>query len=42
MPERDEEIQILEKEMIEYQQTVLAPQGDLVLAKRRLIQPNTG
>ncbi len=37
--ERDEEIQILEKEMIEYQQDRFGPQGDLVLQKRRLIQP---
>jgi len=33
------EIQILEKEMIEYQQDRFGPQGDLVLQKRRLIQP---
>ena len=37
--EREEEIQILEKEMIEYQQDRFGPQGDLVLQKRRLIQP---
>ncbi len=37
--EREEEIQILEKEMIEYQQNRFGPQGDLVLQKRRLIQP---
>ena len=37
--ERDEEIQILEREMIEYQQDRFGPQGDLVLQKRRLIQP---
>ncbi len=37
--ERQEEIQILEKEMIEYQQDRFGPQGDLVLQKRRLIQP---
>lgn len=37
--EREEEIQILEKEMIEYQQDRFGPQGDLVLQKQRLIQP---
>lgn len=37
--ERQEEIQILEKEMIDYQQDRFGPQGDLVLQKRRLIQP---
>src|SRR5680860_632500 len=37
--EREEEIQILEKEMIQYQQDRFGPQGDLVLQKRRLIQP---
>ncbi len=37
--EREEEIQILEKEMIGYQQDRFGPQGDLVLQKRRLIQP---
>ncbi|WP_299321169.1 OmpH family outer membrane protein [uncultured Maribacter sp.] len=37
--EREEEIQILEREMIEYQQDRFGPQGDLVLQKRRLIQP---
>ncbi len=37
--EREEEIQILEKEMIEYQQDRFGPQGDLVLLKRQLIQP---
>jgi len=37
--EREEEIQILEKEMIEYQQDRFGPQGDLVLQKRRLVQP---
>ena len=34
--EREEEIQILEKEMIEYQQDRFGPQGDLVLQKRQL------
>jgi len=29
----------LEREMIEYQQDRFGPQGDLVLQKRRLIQP---
>lgn len=37
--EREEEILVLEKEMIEYQQDRFGPQGDLVLQKRRLIQP---
>ena len=37
--ERDEEIQILEKETVEYQQNRFGPQGDLVLQKRQLIQP---
>ena len=37
--EREEEIQILEKESVEYQQNRFGPQGDLVLQKRRLIQP---
>jgi Skp family chaperone for outer membrane proteins len=37
--EREEEIQILEKEMVEYQQDRFGPQGDLVLQKRQLIQP---
>ncbi len=37
--ERDEDIQLLQKEMIEYQQDRFGPQGDLVLQKRRLIQP---
>ena len=37
--ERTEEIQILEKEMLEYQQDRFGPNGDLVLQKQRLIQP---
>ena len=37
--EREEGIQILEKEMLEYQQDRFGPQGDLVLQKRQLIQP---
>ncbi|MEP4947090.1 MAG: OmpH family outer membrane protein, partial [Flavobacteriaceae bacterium] len=37
--EREEEIQILETEMIEYQQNRFGPQGDLVLQKQLLIQP---
>lgn len=37
--ERDEEIQILEKEMLDYQQDRFGPQGDLVLQKQLLIQP---
>lgn len=37
--ERQEEIEILEKEMLEYQQNRFGPEGDLVLQKRSLIQP---
>ncbi|NND15697.1 MAG: OmpH family outer membrane protein [Eudoraea sp.] len=37
--EREEEIDILEKEMLQYQQDRFGPQGDLVLQKRQLIQP---
>merc|ERR1711907_476233 len=37
--EREEEIQILEKEMLDYQQGRFGPQGDLVLQKQLLIQP---
>ena len=37
--EREEEIQILEKEMFDYQQDRFGPQGDLVLQKQLLIQP---
>ncbi|NNF18715.1 MAG: OmpH family outer membrane protein [Flavobacteriaceae bacterium] len=37
--EREEEIQILEKELLDYQQDRFGPQGDLVLQKRMLIQP---
>ncbi|MFK7813050.1 MAG: OmpH family outer membrane protein [Maribacter sp.] len=37
--EREEEIQILEKEMFDYQQDRFGPQGDLVLQKQQLIQP---
>ena len=37
--ERDEEIQILEKEMLDYQQDRFGPQGDLVMQKQLLIQP---
>ncbi len=37
--EREEDIQILETEMIEYQQNRFGPKGDLVLQKQRLIQP---
>lgn len=37
--EREEEIQIKEKEMLDYQQNRFGPQGDLVLQKQRLIQP---
>ena len=37
--EREEEIQILETELLDYQQDRFGPQGDLVLQKRLLIQP---
>lgn len=37
--EREEEIQIKEKEMLEYQQNRFGPNGDLVVQKRLLIQP---
>ncbi len=37
--EREEEIQLLEKELLEYQQDRFGPQGDLVIQKRMLIQP---
>jgi len=37
--EREEEIQILETEVLNYQQDRFGPQGDLVLQKRLLIQP---
>ncbi len=37
--EREEEIQILEKEMLDYQQDRFGPQGDLVMQKQLLIQP---
>jgi len=37
--EREEEIQLLEKEMLGYQQDRFGPQGDLVLQKQLLIQP---
>lgn len=37
--EREEEIAIMEKEMLEYQQDRFGPQGDLILQKRRLVQP---
>ncbi len=37
--EREEEIQVLEKEMIQYQQDRFGPKGDLVIQKRLLIQP---
>ncbi|MGI9550945.1 MAG: OmpH family outer membrane protein [Aurantibacter sp.] len=37
--EREEEIAIAEKEMVEYQQDRFGPQGDLVVQKRLLIQP---
>ncbi|MDG1570938.1 OmpH family outer membrane protein [Robiginitalea sp. M366] len=37
--EREEEIEILEKELSDYQQNRFGPRGDLVLQKQRLIQP---
>ena len=37
--EREEEIQILETELLDYQQDRFGPQGDLVLQKQLLIQP---
>ncbi len=37
--EREEEIQILEKEMLDYQQDRFGPEGDLVMQKQLLIQP---
>merc|ERR1712000_324851 len=37
--DREEEIQLLEKEMLDYQQDRFGPQGDLVLQKQLLIQP---
>ena len=37
--EREEEIQILEKEVLDYQQDRFGPQGDLVMQKQLLIQP---
>ena len=37
--EKEEEIQILEKEMFNYQQDRFGPEGDLVIQKRLLIQP---
>ncbi len=37
--EREEEIQILETEVLDYQQDRFGPQGDLVLQKRLLVQP---
>lgn len=37
--EKEEDIQILEKEMLEYQQARFGPEGDLVIQKRLLVQP---
>lgn len=37
--EREEEIQVLETELFQYQQDRFGPQGDLVLQRRRLVQP---
>ncbi|MGB5316903.1 MAG: OmpH family outer membrane protein [Robiginitalea sp.] len=37
--EREEEIEVLERELLDYQQNRFGPRGDLVLQKQRLIQP---
>jgi Skp family chaperone for outer membrane proteins len=37
--EREEEIQILEDEMIKYQQDRFGPNGDLMIQRRQLVQP---
>ena len=37
--EREEEIQILEDEVIEYQQNRFGPNGDLMIQRRQLVQP---
>lgn len=37
--EREEDIEILEKEALDYQQDRFGPQGDLVLQKKLLVQP---
>jgi Skp family chaperone for outer membrane proteins len=37
--EREEEIQILEEEMIKYQQDRFGPNGDLMIQRRQLVQP---
>ena len=37
--EREEDIALLEKEMLQYQQDRFGPQGDLVMQKLRLVQP---
>lgn len=37
--EREEEIEILQNELVNYQQDRFGPRGDLVLQKERLIQP---
>ena len=37
--EKEEDIQILEKEMLEYQQDRFGPEGDLVIQRRLLVQP---
>ncbi|AVI50257.1 hypothetical protein C5O00_03370 [Pukyongia salina] len=37
--EREEEIQILEDEMLKYQQDRFGPNGDLMIQKRQLVQP---
>ena len=40
--ERNEEIQILEKEMLEYQQDRFGPNGDLVLTEKTIDTTNPG
>ncbi|MBT8261675.1 MAG: OmpH family outer membrane protein [Bacteroidia bacterium] len=37
--EREEEIQILEEEMLKYQQDRFGPNGDLMIQRRQLVQP---
>ncbi len=37
--EKEEDIQILEKEVLEYQQDRFGPEGDLVIQRRLLVQP---
>ena len=37
--EREEDLQIIENEIIEYQQKRFGPNGDLMIQKKQLIQP---